>query len=97
MISPTNLDIHLEQDWVGDALLFRDGKMYKIRWSTIATDEEIQTGRRKPIQFFNLDDKTPFSLKPGHTWITVVTYDTTVTEQAKDQWLLQFVQPEGAK
>ena len=97
VVSPTNLDIHLEQDWLGDALLFRDGKMYKIRWSTVATDEEVQTGRRKPIQFLNQDEKTPFPLKPGHTWIIVVTPETTVTEQSAGQWLLQFVQPEGAK
>jgi hypothetical protein len=97
VISPTNLDIHLEQDWVGDALLFRDAKMYKIRWSTVATDEEVQTERRKPIQFFNLDDKTPFPLKPGHTWIIVVTPETTVAEESAGQWLLQFFQPPGAK
>ena len=97
VVSPTNLDIHLEQDWVGDALLFRDGKMYQIRWSTVATDEEVQTGRRHPIQFFNQDDKTPFPLKPGHTWITVVTPETTVAEKSVGQWLLQFSQPPGAK
>lgn len=97
VISPTNLDIHLEQDWLGDAYLFRDGRMYNIRWSTVATDEEFQTGRRKPIRFLNLDEKTPFPLKPGHTWIIVVTLETTVTEQAAGQWLLQFVQPPGAK
>jgi len=97
VISPTNLDIHLEQDWVGDALLFRDRKMYKIRWSTVATDEEIQSGRRKPIQFLNLDDKTPFPLKPGHTWVVVVTPETAVTERSAGQWLLQFFQPPGAK
>ena len=97
VISPTNLEIRMEQDWLGDALLFRDGKMYKIRWSTVATDEEIQSGRRKPIQFLNLDDKTPFPLKPGHTWILVVTPETPVTEQTAGEWLLQFVQPPGAK
>lgn len=97
VISPTNLDIHLEQDWLGDALLFRDGKMYNIRWSTVATEEEIQTGRRKPIRFLNQDEKTPFPLKPGHTWITVVTPETTVTESAAGEWLLQFFQPPGAK
>jgi hypothetical protein len=97
VISPTNLDIHLEQDWVGDALLFRDGKMYKIRWSTVATDEEVRSGRRHPIQFLNLDDKTPFPLKPGHTWIIVVTPETTVAEESAGQWLLQFSQPPGAK
>jgi len=97
VISPTNLDIHLEQDWVGDALLFRDGKMYKIRWSTVASDEEVQTGRRKPIQFLHPDDKTPFPLKPGHTWIIVVTSETSVTEESTGEWLLQFSQPPGAK
>jgi hypothetical protein len=97
VISPTNLDIHLEQDWVGDALVFRDGKMFKIRWSTVASDEEVRTGRRKPIQFFNSDEKTPFPLKPGHTWIIVVTPETIVAEESAGQWLLQFSQPPGAK
>jgi hypothetical protein len=97
VISPTNLDIHLEQDWLGDALLFRDGRMYNIRWSTVPTDEEFQTGHRKPIRFLNLDEKTPFPLKPGHTWILVVTPETTVTEQSAGEWLLSFFQPTGAK
>ena len=97
VISPTNLDIHLEQDWLGDALLFRDGNMYNIRWSTVATDQEFETGRRHPIRFLNLDDKTPFPLKPGQTWIVVVTPETTVTEQSAGEWLLQFFQPPGAK
>ena len=97
VVSPTNLNIHLEQDWVGDALLFRDGRMYQIRWSTQATEEEINSGIRKPIQFLDLDNKTLFPLKPGHTWITVVTPLTSVTEKAAGEWLLQFSQPPGAK
>lgn len=97
VVSPTNLDIHLEQDWVGDALLFRDGRRYEIRWSTVASDQELQTGRRKPIQFLNLDETTPFPLKPGHTWILVVTPETSVTEISAGEWLLQFHQPPGAK
>jgi len=97
VISPTNLDIHLEQDWVGNAFLFRDGRKYDIRWNTVATEEEIQTGRRKPILFLYPDDKTPFPLKPGHTWILVVTPETPVTEKSVGEWLLQFHQPPGAK
>jgi hypothetical protein len=97
VISATNLEIHLEQDWVGNALLFRDGQKYDIRWSTRATPEEVQTGRRKPIQFFYSDDTTPFPLKPGHTWVLVVTPETAVTEQPSGEWLLQFHQPPGAK
>jgi len=97
VVSPTNLDIHLEQDWVGDALLFRDGRKYNIRWSTVAAEEEVQSGRRKPIQFLDVDDETPFPLKPGHTWVLVVTPETLVTEQSAGTWLLEFSQPPGAK
>lgn len=97
VISPTNLDIHMEQDWVGDALLFRDGRQYKIRWSTRATPEEVQSGRRKPIQFYHPDEETLFPLKPGHTWIIVVTPQTPVMEKKPGEWLLQFSQPPGAK
>jgi hypothetical protein len=97
VVSPTNLDIHLEQDWVGDALLFRDGGRYEIRWSTRASEEELETGIRKPIQFYHPDEKTLFPLKPGHTWILVVTPLTAVTEKKPGEWLLQFSQPPGAK
>ena len=97
VISPTNLSIHLEQDWVGNALLFRDGRKYDIRWSTVATEQEVETGIRKPIQFLYPDGTTPFPLKPGHTWVLVVTPLTAVTEQSAGEWLLQFSQPPGAK
>lgn len=97
VVSPTNLDIHLEQDWVGDAILFRDGRQYPIRWSTVATPEEVDSGRRHPIRFFYPDGKTLFPLKPGHTWVTVVTPLTAVTEKEPGEWLLQFSQPPGAK
>ena len=97
VISPTNLSIHLEPDWVGNANLFRDGKKYDIRWSTVASEAEVESGRRKPIHFFYPDDRTPFPLKPGHTWVIVVTPDTSVTEKSPGQWLLQFEQPPGAK
>jgi hypothetical protein len=97
VISPTNLKIHLEQDWLGDALLFRDGQMYKIRWSTVASEQEVNSGNRRPIEFFYPDEKTLFPLKPGRTWITVVTPQTAVTETSTGNWLLQFSQPPGAK
>lgn len=97
VISPTNLDIHLEQNLVGDALFFRDGKRHEVRWSTMATEEELRTGRRKPIRFLYPDEITLFPLKPGHTWIIVVTPETRVTEKLPGEWLLRFSQPPGAK
>jgi len=87
VISPTNLDIHLDQGLSGNALLFRDGQMYSIKWST-ENDGPIQ---------FQYENGEPFPLKPGHTWVTVVTLRTAVTEQNPGEWLLQFSQPPGAK
>jgi hypothetical protein len=97
VVSPTNLDIHLEADWVGDALLFRDGQVYDIRWGTRQTSEELKTGIRKPIQFLNHEETALFPLKPGRTWILVVTPLTAVIEKKPGEWLLQFSQPPGAK
>ena len=97
VISPTNLSIHLEHDWIGDAILFRDGRKYDIRWSTVATEEEIKTGNRRPIQFLHADNNNPFPLKPGHSWVIVVTPKTAVTETSAGKWLLQFSYPPGAK
>ena len=97
VISPTNLDIHLEQDWVGDAMLFRDGRKFDVRWSTRLTEIEIKTGIHKPIQFYYPDEQTLFPLKPGRTWVIVVTPLTAVTEKKTGEWLLQFSQPSGAK
>lgn len=87
VISPTNLDIHLEQGLTGKALVFRNGQVYEIKWST-ENDGPLQ---------FQSENGEPFPLKPGHTWVTVVTLRTAVTEQRPGEWLLQFSQPPGAK
>ena len=87
VISPTNLDIHLERGLSGKALLFRDGQVYTIEWNT----EDAG-----PIKF-QIGDNNPFPLKPGQTWISVVTPQTTVTERKPGQWYLRFSQPKGAK
>ena len=87
VISPTNLDIHLERGLSGKALLFRDGQMYTIEWNT-----EDDT----PIKF-QVRDNEPFPMKPGKTWVTVVTPTTTVTERKPGEWWLRFSQPPGAK
>ena len=87
VISPTNLDIHLERGRTGKAILFRDGLTYNIRWSTKGGS---------PIKF-QYENGELFPLKPGHTWVSVVTPLTAVTEQEPGEWLLQFSQPPGAK
>lgn len=95
VISPTNLDIHLRENDIGNALLFRDGRMYDISWSTVMSEEEIQTGRQKPIKFMSADGETLMPLKPGRTWILVVTPETVVAEKSAGRWELRFFQPEA--
>ena len=96
VISPTNLEIHLEKDKIGDAVLFRDGKMYNIQWSTKPGAYEGETGLRRPIQFLN-SDNTPASLKPGHTWVIIVTKNSNVLEESSGIWKVLFSAPAGAQ
>jgi len=87
VISPTNLDIHLEAGLTGRAIIFRDGKSYPILW---------KVEKDKPILFLDENGKL-FPLQPGHTWVTVVTTASTVEETEPGIWLLHFSQPKGAK
>jgi hypothetical protein len=96
VVSPTNLDIHLDQGRSGEALLLRDGRMYPIKWSTRAEDDRDKGRAQHPIVFLGPDGE-PMPLKPGHTWVLVVTPDTTVEEQSAGIWQLQFAFPPGAK
>jgi hypothetical protein len=96
VVSPTNLDIHLEQGDEGPAILFRDGMKYDIRWSTRSTEFEKRTGQRRPMSFFNLDG-TPAALKPGHTWVIVYTPWSLVEDRGAGTWYLRFSPPAGAQ
>ena len=94
VVSPTNLDIHLDEGNSGYAYLFRDGQMFPIHWSTRAGDYEKQTGFRRPIQFLN-NDGSPAALRPGHTWITIVTPFSTVQTVQPGVYLVRYAAPEG--
>jgi len=96
VVSPTNLDIHLNQGETGDALLFRDGQEFKIKWSTRSGEYEQATGLRRPIAFVD-ESGNPVSLKPGHTWVLVVTPFSTVDETSPGVWKVRFYAPEGAQ
>ncbi len=92
VISTTNLDIRLNPGRVGKALLFRDGQMFTIQWSTETRAEEDP----HPIQFLDLDGH-PMPLKPGHTWVLVVTKESIFKENSPGQGSLFFIPPEGAR
>jgi hypothetical protein len=96
VISPTNLDIHLEQGDQGPALLFRDGMKYEIKWSTKAGEYEKNTGQRRPMQFLKLDG-SPAELKPGSTWIFVASPYSVVTDEGDGTWKLRYYAPAGSK
>jgi hypothetical protein len=93
-ISPTIIDIDVNIGASGNALLFRDGQQYKIRWSTKGGDYEKQSGKRRPIQFLN-SDGTPAALKPGHTWVMMVTPFSLVEEKPPGTWRIRYYRVEG--
>jgi len=96
VISPTNLDIHLEQGDEGPAILFRDGMRYDIRWSTKSGAYEQNTGQRRPMKFLNTDGSSA-ALKPGNTWIFVASHYSVVSDEGGGKWKLRYYAPAGSE
>jgi len=67
----TLIDIDLMYITRKPALLFRDGKVYPIFWTTSNAEYEKQTGQVRPIRFVDAEGN-PFPLKPGQTWVQIV-------------------------
>lgn len=89
---PNQFEIDLGQGQKKPAYLFRDGKVFKIYWSTANRDWEKTTGLLRPLHFVDAQDNT-IPLHPGRTWIHLVTPFSSVTEQEEGQWLVRFVEP----
>jgi hypothetical protein len=53
------------------ALLFRDGVMQEIYWTTISEEYEKTTGLLRPIRFVDAKGN-PVAFKPGQTWVEIV-------------------------
>lgn len=66
------------------ALLFRDGKMYPIFWTTRNEEYESTTGKVRPIRFIDGQGK-PALLKPGQTWVQIVPAFTRYEEVIDSQ------------
>ena len=84
------IDIDLLYVKMGKALLFRDGQMYEIYWTTKSEEYEKTTGKLRPIRFIDADGN-PFPLKPGQTWIELVTPYTTYWETVDSEKYNQLV------
>lgn len=85
-------DINLRPGLEGYAYAFRDGQVYKIRWSTGNRAWEQQSGLLRPLHFI-WPDKTEFPLKPGRTFIHIMTEFSSVSEQQPGDWQAFFVTP----
>lgn len=94
VVSRTNLDIHLDPGNDGPAMLFRNGQQSSITWSTHGGDYEDRTGLLKPIRFLN-PDGSPAALKPGHTWVIIVTPFSTFEAQGAGTYLIKYAPPAG--
>lgn len=111
VVTPTIIDINLLYIKKMPALLFRDGQMYKIFWTTISEDYEVSTGKLRPIRFID-ENGDPFPLKPGQTWVEIVQpgtpyfevpdsslfYDlANKKEPGSGVWAVRWYPPEGAR
>lgn len=94
--TPTIVDINLSPGNQGKAYHFRDGRMYEIRWSTLATEYQQETGRGLPMRFVNLDG-TPAALKPGKTWVIMFSQESYLEDLKSGIFRARFVPPPGAK
>jgi hypothetical protein len=65
------IDVDLLYVKRGKALLFRDGIMQEIYWTTKSEEYEQTTGKLRPIRFIDVDGN-PIPLKPGQTWIELI-------------------------
>ena len=73
------------------AYLFRDGQVFKIYWSTTNREWEKESGFLRPIHFVDAEDN-PIPLRPGHTWIHLVTPESYLDDLGSGSWLIHFVQ-----
>ena len=64
-------DVNINYVESNPALLFRDGKMYNITWTTKSETFEQESARMRPIRFLDKNGNS-FRLKPGQTWIHIV-------------------------
>ncbi len=107
----TLIDLKLLYVTKQKALLFRDGQIFEGYWTTGGEEYEMKTGKLRPIRFLDKNGD-PFPLKPGQTWVEIVTQETPVYESEDTEnyyrllhnrkpgsgaWVVQFARPEIIK
>jgi hypothetical protein len=66
----------------GKAYAMRDGKMYEVTWSR-PTEQSVLT-------LLNADG-SPFALRPGKTWVEVMSYNTVLEQQDDGAYRFKFI------
>jgi hypothetical protein len=95
-LHPYIIDIKLGVGEKGKATVFRDGQRFDVFWTTISEEYEQSTGLRRPIRFVDANGN-PFALKPGQTWVHVVTVPSQIQDLGAGAWKIRFYAPAGAK
>lgn len=95
-LHPYIIDISLGVGEQGKAVVFRDGQRFDAFWSTVSDDYEKSTGLRRPLRIVDAAGN-PFPLKPGQTWVHVVTVPSEIFDKGAGTWLVRFYAPAGAK
>ena len=106
-IKDEKIEIGLGGTSKAPGLLLRDGVMSDISWSSVDSDYFQQTGRTRVMRFSDAQGN-PVALKPGQTWVEVVTSGSPVFETVDSMkpaelyykkqagsgaWAVQFLQP----
>ena len=107
----TLIDVDLMYQNRQKALIFRDGQMYEVYWTTRNEQYERTTGKLRPIRFEDAQGN-PFALKPGQTWVELVPtyspyYETVDSQLYSDLagkvkpgsgvWAVRFYAPKPEK
>jgi hypothetical protein len=92
----TAYDVNLMYVNRAPALLFRDGQVYKMYWTTKSDDYEKKTGKMRPIRFID-EQGNPFPLKPGQTWIHVVPTGTRTWETKQSDVIDSMIDNQAKK
>ncbi len=79
--APTLIDINLINRPPTKALLFRDGQIHRVFWTTRFGEYEQETGLMRPMRFVDADGN-PVSMKPGQTWIQIISMSSYHKESA---------------
>jgi hypothetical protein len=81
---PPNEIIEIQLSDSGTAYAFRDGQVFKVKWSRPNTNSVLT---------LTYEDGTPFPFKPGATWFQVVGISTQANQESTGVWRFNFLMP----